>query len=99
MPKTVVVTKYPAIVEYLKERGWIDRDTTVHAYAKRDDIEGCHVIGVLPLHLAAHAETVTIIRISPPRGFDWAKMTVEDLYEHARPPLTYQVQTIEGPFK
>lgn len=95
--KIVVVTRYPAIVQHLYRQGVIDDSVTVLPIVKREDIEGCHVIGVLPVHLAAHAESVTIQHIFPPRVFDWSKLTLEDVEMYSRAPVTYQVRRVDTP--
>jgi len=50
----IVVTRHLALVEYLREQGLIDEDTDVVAHVTDpEQIRGLHVIGPVPLHLAA----------------------------------------------
>lgn len=54
----VIVTRHPGAVEWLRERGITG---AVIDHATPDDIRGKHVIGALPMHLAAMAASVTVI--------------------------------------
>ena len=56
---TIVITRHPALVEYLAEINLIPAGTPVISHATPADVQGRHVIGVLPLSLAALAESVT----------------------------------------
>lgn len=56
--ETIIVTRHIGLVEWLALRGLTGR---VIAQATPDDIRGRHVIGVLPLHLAALATIVTTV--------------------------------------
>ena len=100
---TIVITNYYALPHYLFDRGYIDDKTPVIANAVREDIEGKHVIGVLPLQLAVYAESITVFRFQPPKGWNKGKnweniATVEDFYEYTRKPITYKVTRAEVPF-
>jgi len=59
-----MVTRHKALVEYAREIGMIDEDTPVLAHVSAEDVRGKHVIGVLPLHLAAEAASVTEIPLA-----------------------------------
>ncbi len=56
MTENLIVTRHATLVEWLRRRG-IEGD--VIAQATPDDVRGKHVYGVLPMWLAAEAETVT----------------------------------------
>lgn len=60
----IVVTRHPALVTLLIERGLIEPDTPVIAHATPEDVFGKHVFGVLPLWLASYAEIVTEIPLA-----------------------------------
>lgn len=68
MKKTdvVVVTRHSALVEWLKMQGLITGDEPVIEHATSQDVRGKHVVGVLPLHLAAEAESVTVVDLDIP---------------------------------
>ena len=88
----VIVTRHPALVEYLIELGLAARTTPVLAgTVSREDVQGRHVLGVLPLHLAAHSARVTVVPIdfsSVPRG---TELDLETLRRVAGEPATYTV--------
>ena len=67
--ETVIVTRHPSLVELLVERGVCPAGTPVIEHATPDDVRGRHVIGVLPMHLAALAASVTEVKVN---------MTLED---------------------
>ena len=55
----VVVTRHTGLVEFLVERGALGAHVPVVAHATAATITGKNVLGVLPLHLAALAASVT----------------------------------------
>ena len=55
----LVVTRHTALVEFLVERGAFDATTPVVAHATAALVTGKNVLGILPLHLAALAASVT----------------------------------------
>jgi len=55
----VVVTRHTGLVEFLVERGVLSNNIPVVAHATAATITGKNVLGVLPLHLAALAASVT----------------------------------------
>ncbi|GIV35249.1 MAG: hypothetical protein KatS3mg031_2784 [Chitinophagales bacterium] len=94
MTDTIVVTRHQGLVDYLLEIGLITPDTPVLSHASADDVRGRHVIGVLPLHLAALAERVTEVPLAltpEDRGKD---LPVERVREIAGSPVTYQVNVV-----
>jgi putative CRISPR-associated protein (TIGR02620 family) len=88
----VVVTRHPALVEHLVEEGIVNEDTPVLIHASADDIAGKHVIGILPLHLAALAESVTVVPLSVPPELRGTELSVEQVREFAGLPATYVVK-------
>lgn len=55
----LVVTRHFAMVEFLVERGAFDDTTPVVAHATAALVTGKNILGILPLHLAALAASVT----------------------------------------
>ena len=76
--ETIVVTRHPALVEYLTEIGLLPNGVTVLIHVTPEDVVGKHVIGVLPLHLAALAD----------RGVE---LDLARMREIAGDPVTYRV--------
>ena len=87
----VVVTRHQALVTYLLEIGLITPETQVISHATPNQVQGKHVIGVLPLSLAAQAESVTEIPLSLAPEDRGQELTVERLREIAGDPTTYTV--------
>lgn len=121
----LVVTRHPALVDLLFERGIISQtlvckrcgqecpqgwcvydngsevDSTVVAvsprviaHATEDDVRGKHVIGVLPLALAALCASVTEIPLALQAHQRGRELTLEELREIAGKPVTYIVTRV-----
>ena len=54
----VIVTRHTGLVEWLRQRGIMGE---VIAHATPENVDGRDVVGALPLHLAALAESVTTV--------------------------------------
>lgn len=93
---TVVVTRHPALVELLRERGLINADARVIAHATPADVTGKHVIGVLPLRLAALARSVTEVPLNIPAELRGVELSLETLRGLAGPAEHYVVNTTDG---
>lgn len=91
MPKAVVVTRHPALVQLLRERGLIEEACSITAHATTDQIRGKHVFGVLPLELAAEAALVTTIPLSLAPEDRGKELGIERLREIAGEPRTFVV--------
>lgn len=90
----LVVTRHSALVELLRERGIVDDDAEVRAHVGEDDVRGRHVIGVLPLHLAALAWRVTEIPLALTPEDRGRELDIERLREIAGPAVTYKVTKV-----
>jgi putative CRISPR-associated protein (TIGR02620 family) len=90
----VVVTRHQALVAYLQEIGLISGGAAVLLHATPEDIRGKRVIGVLPLRLAAEAETVTEVPLDLPAELRGQELTLEQIRQYAGQPQTYKVQRI-----
>jgi putative CRISPR-associated protein (TIGR02620 family) len=87
----IVITRHPALLDLLIERGIVDRDTPVLTHASPAEVEGKHVIGVLPLHLAVHAVTVTEIPLALKPEMRGRELTLDELRPLAGKAVTYAV--------
>jgi len=97
MEDVVVVTRHDALVALLRERGIIQGDdVTVLAHASADDVRGRHVIGVLPLSLAALAASVTEIPLSLTPDMRGRELGLDELRGIAGQAVTYQVTVVTG---
>lgn len=77
--ETIIVTRHTGLVKWLAKRGITG---TVLPSVFPDDVRGKHVIGALPLHLAAEAESVTAVSYQCPpelRGLDLSADQLDEL--------------------
>ena len=87
----VVVTRHPALVELLKERGLIESSCRVIDHANVEDVRGQDVIGILPLSLAALARSVTEIPLALTPEMRGKELDLKTLLTIAGPAVTYTV--------
>jgi len=90
----LIVTRHPALVELLRERGLLNGESRVIAHATPEEVAGQHVIGVLPLHLAALAASITEVPLSLPAEMRGRELTLEELRQYAGEPTTYVVEVL-----
>jgi len=89
---TIIVTRHPALVEVLREDFRIDGPVIAHATA--DDVRGKRVVGVLPLHLAAAAESVTEVTLNLPPELRGKELTTDQVRQHLVGLSTYRVEEV-----
>lgn len=89
--ETIVVTRHAALVGLLIERGLVAEGTPVISHATPEQIEGRHVIGVLPLSLASIAASVTEIPIALTPELRGQELDLETLRRIAGEAVTYTV--------
>lgn len=94
----IVVTRHPGLVTYLREHGLAPADCEVVEHATAELVRGKHVIGVLPLWLAAEAETVTEIPMSIPPEMRGVELSPEQTAEYAGEARCYRVKVLTGCF-
>jgi len=94
--KKLVVTRHPALVDYLRERGLVGDGVEVLTHATADDVRGRHVYGVLPLFLASEAARVTEIPLALVPEMRGQELDIETLRRIAGSPVTYVVTKKEG---
>jgi len=94
--ETIVVTRHPALVAYLREEGIITDDAQIMEHVSEEEVRGWHVVGVLPLHLAAAARMVTVVPLDLPPEARGRELTVEEVRRYAGPPQTFVVRTKEA---
>lgn len=90
----LVVTRHPALVDLLIERGIIGRNTPVVAHVGDDDVIGKDVIGVLPLRLAAMANTVTEIPLALTAAHRGVELDLDTIRSIAAEAATYSVKAV-----
>ena len=90
----VVVTRHAALVEYLTELGVVPAGTEVVTHATTEQVRGRHVFGVLPLHLAAEAASVTEVTLHVPAELRGVELTLEQVRQFAGPLVEYKVSRV-----
>jgi hypothetical protein len=89
---TVIVTRHAALVEVLAEDyGYVG---PVLAHATAADVRGKCVVGVLPLHLAAAAESVTEVTLNLPPELRGKELSVDQVRQHLIGLSTYRVEEV-----
>lgn len=96
MSETVVVTRHSALLAYLHEKGYIGEYVNVIPHASPEAVRGKHVVGSLPLHLAALAESVTVVPLALPFDMRGKELTLQEVRKYAQPPCTYQIRKLKG---
>ena len=89
----VVITRHPALRWYLIEQGMIDDADVLLEHAGAGDVEGKHVIGVLPLRLASLAASITEVPLDIPAELRGQELTIEQVRQYAGEPVRYFVRT------
>lgn len=89
--RPVVVTRHPALVEYLTELGVVPAGVEVVTHATVEQVRGRHVFGVLPLHLAAEARRVTEVPLHVPAELRGVELTLAQVRQFAGPLTSYVV--------
>ena len=90
---TVVVTRHPALVDYLREIGILPDGARIITHASPDDVRDRHVIGILPLHLATLALTVTEIPLAVPPEARGRELSLDEMRRWSGAPVVYVIST------
>ena len=89
--KTVIVTRHLAFIAHLQEIGLAPDDAEIITHATPEAVRGAHVIGMLPLHLAAEAAQVTTVPLNVPTELRGQELTIEQVREFAGEPESFVV--------
>ena len=95
MSNKLVVTRHAGLIQYLLEIGLISKDDEIVAHATVENVRGKDIVGVLPLSLACHANTVTEVPLALPQELRGTELPVEAVRSYAGKPVSYVVQTEE----
>lgn len=88
----VIVTRHPALVEFLAELGV---KGTVVSHANEETVRGKHVFGVLPMRLAAEAGKFTEVSLLVPAELRGKELTLEEVKSLNPALTTYKVVRVE----
>ena len=90
----LVITRHPALVDYLREQGIVTGDVEVISHASPEIVEGKHVLGVLPHSLSCLTASFTEVPLRIPAELRGKELSVEDLRKYAGSPVTYHVERV-----
>ncbi|HEC26703.1 MAG TPA: hypothetical protein ENI67_04755 [Gammaproteobacteria bacterium] len=92
--KKLIVTRHPALVEYLRQLDLVDSSAEVVTHATPDKVAGRHVYGVLPHHLSCLCTAYTEVPLLLPVELRGHELTLAQVEQYAQPVQTYTVQII-----
>lgn len=90
----VIVTRHVGLVEYLKAQSLLSTHADVLSHVDAAQIRGRHVVGVLPLHLAAAALVVTEVPLHIPPELRGQELTADQVAEYAGAPVSYSTRCV-----
>lgn len=88
----VLVTRHEALVQYFANMGITFDKVITHATV--EDVTDNDVYGVLPLHLASLANTVTTVDMNLPAEMRGKELSLEDIKKYLVDISTYKVEKI-----
>lgn len=88
----VLVTRHEALIEYFSNMGITFDKVITHATV--EDVTGNDIYGVLPLHLASLANTVTTVDMDLPAEMRGKELSLSDIETYFTGMSTYQVKKI-----
>lgn len=91
----LVVTRHPALVEYLKELKLADGQVEVVEHATPQMVSGKHVCGVLPHSLSCLCASFTEVPLSIPQELRGKELSLEQIRQFAGDPMTYEVNVVD----
>lgn len=90
MSKTTIITRHQPLVDWLAQKG-ITGDVIEHATP--ENVIGRHVIGALPMHLAALAEKISVVDLpGVSRGQRGNELSVDEMNAAGARLKTYVVR-------
>ena len=90
----VVVTRHAGLLPVLIEHGIVPADVPVVAHATAADVSGRHVVGVLPLHLAACVAKVTEVTLAIPADLRGIELDAAQVRAFMKGISTYKVEKL-----
>lgn len=90
----LIVTRHPALLEVLVAEGIATPETPVIAHATPEAVRGKNVAGVLPLHLAAEAASITEVTLHLPAELRGQELTAAQVRAHMQGIRTYRVEAL-----
>lgn len=95
----VVVTRHESLVQYLREKGIVSEGVRVITHAEPKDVIEKDVIGVLPLHLAVLAYSVTEVPLAMTPEDRGKELSLERIREIAGSLRVYYVRSLSDEYE
>ncbi len=90
--KQIIVTKHEAIAKYIRASGLAPAETPCYSSVSPAFVKGCHVLGIVPLSIAACAELFTEVKVTlPPSAYD-KELTFDQVCAVIKEVRTYKIQ-------
>ena len=90
----LVVTRHPALVSYLREKGLVSKGVEVLTHATAKKVAGRNVCGVLPHSLSCLCDSFTEVPLRLTPEMRGKELSLETLREIAGDPVTYRVEVV-----
>ena len=90
----LIVTRHPALVDYLRELGVLADDVEVIDHATPETVVGRHVCGVLPHSLSCLTASFTEVPLRLTPELRGKELDLATLREIAGDPVTYRVERV-----
>lgn len=87
----LVITRHPALIEYIKEIGLVDGTAEIVAHASPELVRDRDVIGVLPHSLSVLTNTFTEVPMVLPAELRGQELSIDDMHKYSGEPVTYIV--------
>lgn len=89
----IIVTRHSGLTEWLRRQG-IDGEVISHVI-NAEQVEGKHVYGALPFHLASLAESVTVVDLpNLPADKRGAELSADEMDAYGATLCTYVVRRL-----
>lgn len=90
----LVVTRHPALVDYLHELGMVTDGVEVISHATPEAVAGRHVCGVLPHSLSCLTASFTEVPLRLTPELRGQELDLATLRQIAGKPVTYRVEVV-----
>lgn len=90
----IIVTRHPALKQYLINKGIASETTLVVDHVMEEDIRGKNVAGILPLHLASVANSIITVELVVPLEMRGKELSLEDMENFCNGLRKFSVQSL-----
>jgi len=87
----LVITRHPALLDFLIEEGVVPEGTTATSHATPEIVAGQDVVGVLPHSLSCLTQTYTEVSLRIPAEMRGKELTLSQLRDYSQGVATYTV--------